>query len=142
MCQDLQARWLRVRLLLVGQLLLYWCAIPFSLYAPHPPMHHPQSLKLLPPQLEPSTVARFLRCCPGLAKPAIGEILGEREAFYEQVREAFMETFDFTGGRLKWAWGLVRMGAGRAVACMQTHDLALQNLTCGALLYCSSHCHL
>ncbi|KAI3425868.1 hypothetical protein D9Q98_007841 [Chlorella vulgaris] len=56
-----------------------------------------QSLKLLPPQLDPPTVARFLRCCPGLAKPSIGEILGERDAFYEDVRTAFMETFDFRG---------------------------------------------
>ena len=57
----------------------------------------PQSLKLLPPSLEPGTVARFLRACPGLAKPSIGEILGERDTFYEQVREAYMQTFDFTG---------------------------------------------
>lgn len=58
-----------------------------------------QSLKLLPSSLEPSVVARFLRCCPGLAKGSIGEILGERDEFYERVRWAFMETFDFTGGR-------------------------------------------
>ncbi|KAL4436787.1 hypothetical protein ABPG75_003926 [Micractinium tetrahymenae] len=56
-----------------------------------------QSLKLLPSSLEPAVVARFLRCCPGLAKGSIGEILGEREEFYERVRWAFMETFDFTG---------------------------------------------
>lgn len=56
-----------------------------------------QSLKLLPSSLEPSVVARFLRCCPGLAKGSIGEILGERDEFYERVRWAFMETFDFTG---------------------------------------------
>lgn len=47
-------------------------------------------------------VARFLRCCPGLAKGSIGEILGERDEFYEHVRWAFMETFDFTGG---CGWG-------------------------------------
>ncbi|PSC74405.1 ARF guanine-nucleotide exchange factor GNOM isoform B [Micractinium conductrix] len=56
-----------------------------------------QSVKLLPAPLEPTVLARFLRCCPGLAKNGIGEILGEREAFYEQVREAFMHTFDFIG---------------------------------------------
>ncbi|EFN55517.1 hypothetical protein CHLNCDRAFT_133932 [Chlorella variabilis] len=56
-----------------------------------------QSLRLLPPQLDPPTVARFLRCCPGLGKASIGEILGERDAFYEEVRQAFMETFDFVG---------------------------------------------
>lgn len=58
-----------------------------------------QSLKLLPRELDAATLARFLRACPGLAKPAIGEILGERDAFYEDVRAAYMQTFDFTGGR-------------------------------------------
>ena len=57
------------------------------IHPPTPP--EPQSLKLLPPSLEPPTVARFLRCCPGLAKPSIGEILGERDTFYDQVRAAF-----------------------------------------------------
>ncbi|PRW57821.1 ARF guanine-nucleotide exchange factor GNOM-like [Chlorella sorokiniana] len=56
-----------------------------------------QSLKLLPRELDAPTLARFLRACPGLAKPAIGEILGERDAFYEDVRAAYMQTFDFTG---------------------------------------------
>jgi hypothetical protein len=58
-----------------------------------------QTLRLLPTQLDPASIARFLRCCPGLAKGGIGEILGERDDFYEQVREAFMQTFDFTGER-------------------------------------------
>lgn len=56
-----------------------------------------QSLKLLPRELDAPTLARFLRACPGLAKPGIGEILGERDAFYEDVRAAYMQTFDFTG---------------------------------------------
>lgn len=56
-----------------------------------------QSLHLLPPTLDPGSVARFLRCCPGLAKPSIGEVLGERDTFYDQVRDAFSETFDFSG---------------------------------------------
>lgn len=56
-----------------------------------------QSLHLLPSTLDPGSVARFLRCCPGLAKPCIGEVLGERDSFYDQVRDAFSETFDFSG---------------------------------------------
>lgn len=56
-----------------------------------------QSLHLLPPTLDPASVARFMRCCPGLAKAGIGEVLGEREEFYDAVRTAFMETFDFAG---------------------------------------------
>lgn len=58
-----------------------------------------QSIGLLPSTLDPGTVARFLRCCPGLAKPGIGEILGERDTFYDGVRDAFIETFDFAGLR-------------------------------------------
>lgn len=54
-------------------------------------------MKLLPPVLEGPAVAAFLRSCPGLAKTAIGEILGGRDPFNEEVREAFMATFDFTG---------------------------------------------
>lgn len=54
-------------------------------------------MKLLPQTLEPVSVARFLRGCPGLAKAGIGEILGERDAFYEGVRDAFIETFAFAG---------------------------------------------
>jgi brefeldin A-resistance guanine nucleotide exchange factor 1 len=56
-----------------------------------------QSMHLLPPTLDPGSVARFLRCCPGLAKPCIGEVLGERDTFYDQVRDAFSKTFDFSG---------------------------------------------
>jgi brefeldin A-resistance guanine nucleotide exchange factor 1 len=56
-----------------------------------------QSLHLLPQTLDPGSVGRFLRCCPGLAKPCIGEVLGERDTFYDQVRDAFSETFDFSG---------------------------------------------
>ena len=59
-----------------------------------------QSLGLLPPGengLVPNVIARFLRSCPGLAKASIGEVLGERESFFDEVRDAFAETFDFTG---------------------------------------------
>ena len=56
-----------------------------------------QSLHLLPGTLDPGSVGRFLRCCPGLPKPAIGEVLGERDAFYEGVRDSFIQTFDFSG---------------------------------------------
>ena len=56
-----------------------------------------QSLNLLPPTLDPISVAGFLRRCPGLSKPGIGEVLGDRDAFYSAVREAFINTFDFTG---------------------------------------------
>ena len=56
-----------------------------------------QAMHLLPAPLDPGAVARFLRGCPGLAKPAIGEVLGERDAFYEGVRDAFLSTFDFGG---------------------------------------------
>jgi brefeldin A-resistance guanine nucleotide exchange factor 1 len=59
-----------------------------------------QSIHLLPHALEPDAVARFLRFCPGLAKASIGEVLGERDLFYEQVRQAFIETFLFRGGRM------------------------------------------
>ena len=52
---------------------------------------------LLPPSEDPVALARFLRFCPGLSKAGIGEVLGERDAYYEQVREAFMETLDFAG---------------------------------------------
>lgn len=46
-----------------------------------------QSMKLLPgPRLDPRAVGRFLRACPGLAKQAIGEILGEKGTFYDEVR--------------------------------------------------------
>ena len=56
-----------------------------------------QSIHLLPHALEPGPVARFLRFCPGLGKASIGEVLGERDAFYENVRQAFIDTFQFTG---------------------------------------------
>ena len=55
-------------------------------------------MKLLPgPKMDPVAVAQFLRSCPGLAKPAIGEVLGEKGPFYDSVREAFLTTFEFAG---------------------------------------------
>lgn len=62
-----------------------------------------QSLKLLPSPLTASSVAKFLRSCPGLSKAAIGEVLGERGSFYEEIRSEFIETFDFTGLRFDLA---------------------------------------
>ena len=56
-----------------------------------------QSLNLLPAPLDAAAVGRFLRCCPGLSKPGIGEVLGERDAFYDGVRAGFINTFDFSG---------------------------------------------
>lgn len=58
-----------------------------------------QSLNLLPSPLTAISVARFLRSCPGLSKAAIGEVLGERDDFYEDIRTEFCNTFDFTGLR-------------------------------------------
>lgn len=104
----------------------------------HPPPCTPpptplasQSLKLLPAQLEPGAVARFLRCCPGLAKASIGEVLGEREPFYEEVRTAFMQTFDFTGGFWVGGGGL---GLGREGAVALPSRCA-----CVRALACSHH---
>ena len=57
-----------------------------------------QSCNLLPPEkLQPIPVAHFLRSCPGLAKNAIGEMLGERDTFFDEMRDAFAKTFDFGG---------------------------------------------
>lgn len=58
-----------------------------------------QSLNLLPSPLTATSVARFLKGCPGLSKAAIGEVLGERDDFYEDIRTDFCNTFDFTGLR-------------------------------------------
>lgn len=54
-----------------------------------------QTLKLLPTPLTAKSVARFLKSCPGLSKSAIGEVLGERDEFYEDIRTEFISTFDF-----------------------------------------------
>lgn len=62
-------------------------------------MEYCQDLKLLPSPLTAETVARFLKACPGLSKSAIGEVLGERGQFYEEVRDSFCETFNFSGMR-------------------------------------------
>lgn len=40
-------------------------------------------------------LGRFLRCCPGLSKLTIGELLGEPDPFYLKVLSTFTETFDF-----------------------------------------------
>ena len=58
-----------------------------------------QEVKLLPTPLTARAVARFLKGCPGLSKSAIGEVLGERDQFYEEIREEFCDTFNFGGMR-------------------------------------------
>lgn len=62
-------------------------------------MEYCQEIKLLPTPLTARAVARFLRGCPGLSKAAIGEVLGERDQFYEDIREEFCDTFNFGGLR-------------------------------------------
>ncbi len=62
-------------------------------------MEYCQEIKLLPTPLTARAVARFLRGCPGLSKAAIGEVLGERDQFYEEIREEFCDTFNFGGLR-------------------------------------------
>eukprot|EP00884_Botryococcus_braunii_P022699 jgi/Botrbrau1/9112/Bobra.0305s0016.2 len=56
-----------------------------------------QSLGLLDAELDPTSVARFLRYCPGLSKQTIGELLGENEDFFLEVLDDFTQTFDFRG---------------------------------------------
>ena len=58
-----------------------------------------QEVGLLPTPLAARAVSRFLKGCPGLSKAAIGEVLGEREQFYEEIREEFCDTFNFAGLR-------------------------------------------
>ena len=56
-----------------------------------------QTLGLLPVEMDAGAVARFLRCCPGLNKQTIGELLGEYDEFFLEVLRHFTDTFDFTG---------------------------------------------
>lgn len=56
-----------------------------------------QTLGLLPAETDAAGVARFLRCCPGLNKQTIGELLGEHDEFFLEVLRHFTDTFDFTG---------------------------------------------
>jgi Sec7-like guanine-nucleotide exchange factor len=55
-------------------------------------------LGLLEAEPDPAAVARFLRCCPGLSKQTIGELLGENDDFFLAVLDEFTQTFDFAGG--------------------------------------------
>lgn len=56
-----------------------------------------QALGLLADPPEVGQVARFLRHCPGLSKAAVGELLGENDAFFLDVLDAFTSTFSFQG---------------------------------------------
>ena len=56
-----------------------------------------QTLGLLPSEMDPAAVARFLRSCPGLNKQTTGELLGEYDEFFLEVLRHFTDTFDFTG---------------------------------------------
>ncbi|KFM23960.1 ARF guanine-nucleotide exchange factor GNOM [Auxenochlorella protothecoides] len=60
-------------------------------------LQYAQAARLLPPTLDPATLARFLRCCPGLNEAAVGEALGERDDFSAGVRTAYLQTFDLAG---------------------------------------------
>ena len=56
-----------------------------------------QTLGLLPSEMDPAAIARFLRSCPGLNKQTTGELLGEYDEFFLEVLRHFTDTFDFTG---------------------------------------------
>lgn len=57
-----------------------------------------QTLGLLPVEMDAAAVARFLRCCPGLNKQTVGELLGEHDEFFLEVLRRFTDTFEFSGG--------------------------------------------
>ena len=82
-----------------------------------PPPSPPQALHLLPPSLDAPSLARFLRCCPGLGKAGIGEVLGERDDFHDAVRTAFVRTFDFVG-QLSPSSVCAGSSRGRGGACL------------------------
>jgi brefeldin A-resistance guanine nucleotide exchange factor 1 len=56
-----------------------------------------QTIGLLNQDLDPKSVARFLRHCPGLSKQAIGDLLGENDQFFLDVLDEFTATFRFKG---------------------------------------------
>ena len=56
-----------------------------------------QSINLLPQELSPESVARFLYTARGLSKNVIGELLGDPKDFYLKVLDAFVHLFDFKG---------------------------------------------
>ncbi|CAL5186508.1 unnamed protein product [Lathyrus oleraceus] len=53
--------------------------------------------KLVSDPLDPKAYAYFFRYTPGLDKKAIGEFLGDPDAFYLQVLKEFTDTFYFNG---------------------------------------------
>lgn len=63
-----------------------------------------QQLGLLPTPIEPDAVARFLLHTPGLNKTRVGDYLSEgppdKYPFNEQVRDAYVSLFDFTGKQI------------------------------------------
>ncbi|CAK8534064.1 unnamed protein product [Lathyrus sativus] len=53
--------------------------------------------KLVSDPIDPKAYAYFFRYTPGLDKKAIGEFLGDPDAFYLQVLKEFTDTFHFNG---------------------------------------------
>ncbi|KAJ3675642.1 hypothetical protein LUZ60_004684 [Juncus effusus] len=62
-----------------------------------------QSVNLLPKNLEPNSIALFLRYTPGLDKTLIGDYLGHHDEFCIKVLNEFAKTFDFKGMNLDTA---------------------------------------
>jgi len=56
-----------------------------------------QSINLLPQELTPESVARFLYTARGLSKNVVGELLGDPKEFYLKVLDYFVTLFDFKG---------------------------------------------
>ena len=56
-----------------------------------------QTLGLVTDDMDPHTVALFLRNCPALSKQTIGELLGEPDDFFLKVLDEFTASFDFQG---------------------------------------------
>jgi brefeldin A-resistance guanine nucleotide exchange factor 1 len=63
-----------------------------------------QELGLLPSPADPQSVAHFLRDCPGLDKTMVGAYLSEiddsKHSFQTNVRQSFVQLFDFSGLRI------------------------------------------
>lgn len=54
-----------------------------------------QSYHLLPPELDPRSVACFLRYTPGVNKTVLGTFLGDHDQFKVDVLSEFVRLFDF-----------------------------------------------
>lgn len=62
-----------------------------------------QTIKLLPAEKDAKTIAHFLRVCPNLNGHVVGDMLGDADAFYQDVLENFTETFNFSGKSIEAA---------------------------------------